>query len=427
MKIFLYLTLSIVGLFLLIFTAGFAIAALTNKKRLRNNASRLLAQLSDHEKSVVEKIWFSFQKENTNDANITATELSRLEIDHISLLFDPNNRRGDLSSGKVLDSTLWFAWLNRAKEKGFNDTAATVVAGMGLHGLEKILQIPRSLSISAKVGQKIRVKNLNIEGILSNVSGNSITLSVQESLDKINQYTLSGLTDDHIEIIQEEIDILKNIDYKELEHLVAEYKKKFTVSQALEEKDLTTEMENKLDSLRDISHEIIKLLSELFMGSGALPDQNDTITIGSLKLKLKRADPNVPVKLENETIVYNRDQSNNLRPRRLIEKEKKLERLTEEFYIKADRITHITERLPGLESFKSPSIRIIRNHLIEHPEGKNSQITYDSFGYSRLNGPYIKGLRRGDKMKHIDNGFRKNCEEFTKNLKETLKKALSQD
>ena len=83
-------------------------------------------------------------------------------------------------------------------------------------------------------------------------------------------------------------------------------------------------------------------------------------------------------------------------------------------------MTHIAESLPKFNSFKLASIRKIRNHLIEHPEGKASGITHDSFSYSLNEGPYVKGLRIGDKTKHMDRGFKINVEEFISTLKKIL-------
>jgi hypothetical protein len=105
--------------------------------------------------------------------------------------------------------------------------------------------------------------------------------------------------------------------------------------------------------------------------------------------------------------------------------EGRLERATFAFYQIAHRVTHFTETLPGLRSFECVSVRIVRNHLLEHPEGKSSGVTFDTFSYSKNDGPCIKGVRRGGQMQHMDQGFRTNSEQFTTNLSETLKQALS--
>lgn len=139
MEIFLYIVFGAVGLFLLVFLVGFLYAALTNKKRFQGNAASLFGQLSDHEKSVVSEIWTLFKKTDRENIEVVPSELNQLEIKHIMRLFDPDNRRIDLSAGKLFDNTAWFSWFNQAREKGFNDVEAAIIAGVGLHGIDEFL------------------------------------------------------------------------------------------------------------------------------------------------------------------------------------------------------------------------------------------------------------------------------------------------
>ena len=68
---------------------------------------------------------------------------------------------------------------------------------------------------------------------------------------------------------------------------------------------------------------------------------------------------------------------------------------------------------------------MVRNHLIEHPEGAASGVTHESFAYSMNEGPYVKGMRKGDQFKHMDLGFKQNSDDFVGNLGRTLRAALT--
>lgn len=217
---------------------------------------------------------------------------------------------------------------------------------------------------------------------------------------------------------------MDNLDYAEIKNLTKKYQKKFSSSFTALETDLIIELHNKLNNLDDISKEIVNQLSQLMLINDHSPDENDMITYGPIKIQLKRADPNIPIKLDNTTVGYLRGGENILPADQIQEMEKKLERTAVEFYQIAHRITHITGKLPRLTSFQCKAIRTIRNHLIEHPEGKESGITYDSFAYSKNEGPFIKGTREGQQTQFMDAGFKKNSEEFIWKLKKALEEAL---
>ena len=139
MRWILYVIFGVVGLFLLIFIVGFVMAALTNKRRFSGYARTLFNELSSDEKIAVKKIWKAFKKTDANEANMIAKHLSKLEIEHLNLIFNPNLRPKHLSSGKKNDNAFWLSYINEAKKKGFKDTAAIVVAGVGLNGIDKFL------------------------------------------------------------------------------------------------------------------------------------------------------------------------------------------------------------------------------------------------------------------------------------------------
>ncbi len=217
---------------------------------------------------------------------------------------------------------------------------------------------------------------------------------------------------------------MNNFDYSDTKKLFEKYKERFFSSFTPLQKDLADELLNKLNDLDEVSMEIVELVSNLFSNKNLSPDENDIVNLGPFKIKLKRADPNIPIKLDNATKAYSRGTQGIFSVGEITKTERKLERITAEFYKLANRITHITENLPNLSSFKCKTIRIIRNKLIEHPEGKESGITHDSFSYSKNEGPYIKGLRKGNQTQYMDQGFKKNSEEFILKFKESIQQAL---
>lgn len=218
---------------------------------------------------------------------------------------------------------------------------------------------------------------------------------------------------------------MERIDFSEVKKLFKEYKNKFLPTFSNIQKDLVDEMDNCIQDLCDVSDEIVNTINILFAGEALIPNESDEIELMGFKIKLKRADPNVPIKLDNATRAFSRSLSISSSSEETKKSERKLMRATFEFYRIAHRISHITESLPSLDGFKAKDIRIIRNHLIEHPEKKDSGVTYDSFSYSKNEGPYVKGLRIGQKTNHMDKGFKINNEEFVSELERALKGILN--
>lgn len=187
--------------------------------------------------------------------------------------------------------------------------------------------------------------------------------------------------------------IMEHLNYLEIKELFQNYKEKYSSSFTPQQKDLADELANNLGDLEQISTNIVNINSQLLDVASLSPNDEDEIEIMGFKIKLKRADPNVPIQLDNATKAYSRgDVLPSVTPDTK-DKERRLERLSLEFYRVAHRVAHIAEKLPALTTFKATPIRIIRNHLIEHPEGTDSGITHDSFSYSKNEGPYVKGWR----------------------------------
>ena len=104
--------------------------------------------------------------------------------------------------------------------------------------------------------------------------------------------------------------------------------------------------------------------------------------------------------------------------------------LTESFYYCAARARAIARNskfpLPGLSSFECSGVRDVRNQLLEHPEGNDSQVLMVSFGRGGSNGPLIKPLRQvGQEQVFPDSGLFLNAREFGENLDHLLQQAIN--
>ena len=105
--------------------------------------------------------------------------------------------------------------------------------------------------------------------------------------------------------------------------------------------------------------------------------------------------------------------------------------LTESFYYFAARVRSIARNskfpLPGLGLFECRGVRDVRNKLLEHPEGGDSQVLIVSFGHGGPNGPTVKPIRRvGQEQVFPDSGLFPNAREFGENLDRLLQQALDQ-
>jgi len=108
-----------------------------------------------------------------------------------------------------------------------------------------------------------------------------------------------------------------------------------------------------------------------------------------------------------------------------------MELLTESFYYLAGRlrtiIRHPSEPLPGLRGFECRSIRDVRNKLLEHAEGRDSQVYTQSFGWGGAQGPVLKSIREaGLETVFPDRGLYENARELQDSLKRVLGNAISQ-
>ena len=100
----------------------------------------------------------------------------------------------------------------------------------------------------------------------------------------------------------------------------------------------------------------------------------------------------------------------------------------EAFYMFAGRVmqftSHDSKPLPGLK-FKASGVTLVRNHLIQHPEGANSLNFQQNFGFDPEHGMMLKNGRiPGQPKGFLDKGFTVNCAEFKAALEAALKKAV---
>jgi hypothetical protein len=101
--------------------------------------------------------------------------------------------------------------------------------------------------------------------------------------------------------------------------------------------------------------------------------------------------------------------------------------LTDAFYYLAFRTRIALQSLPKLESFECVPVRDVRNHLLEHPEGGNSNLVNLSFGWLRPGGPVIKPVRyAGQQGKFADIGLFSAAENFQIKLDTLLTVSLGE-
>ena len=71
-----------------------------------------------------------------------------------------------------------------------------------------------------------------------------------------------------------------------------------------------------------------------------------------------------------------------------------MEIFVEGFYYLAWRLRNVIQRLPGLKKFESQGVLNVRNHLIEHPEKKDSGVIHGCMSSgNKETGPVLKSTR----------------------------------
>jgi hypothetical protein len=95
------------------------------------------------------------------------------------------------------------------------------------------------------------------------------------------------------------------------------------------------------------------------------------------------------------------------------------------FYYFAFRASRIIRNMPELKSFEAAGVRNMRNHLIEHPEARDSQVLSWSFGFGGPNGAVVKAIRESSETAHPDAGLYLNAREFAVNLETALERGIA--
>ena len=101
-----------------------------------------------------------------------------------------------------------------------------------------------------------------------------------------------------------------------------------------------------------------------------------------------------------------------------------MELYAEAFYYIANRFVKAVSKLPGFSGFsdKVENIPDVRNYLIEHPYGDESQVFGGSMGFGGEKGPVIKESRpvTMPQEKYRDNGVFKNAKILQSKLEQQL-------
>lgn len=98
----------------------------------------------------------------------------------------------------------------------------------------------------------------------------------------------------------------------------------------------------------------------------------------------------------------------------------RIEIYTYSFYYLSFRVYDVLRNVTKL-GVNAPGIITVRNHLMEHPEGKDSRILSYGFGHIGPYGPIVKpGRNQNEKQIHVDKGLYFNAKEFEENLLKKL-------
>lgn len=174
------------------------------------------------------------------------------------------------------------------------------------------------------------------------------------------------------------------------------------------------EVRRRLRRLEVLATELIEINNRLWSLSGLEVDfdpETETINMSfggeTRSLKINRADPNVPVKVDGQTSssayhagaagVLNEEEAS----LRLV-----LEEKLEGYYQSAHRVIKLLGTLPPFAKLRCLPITLVRNKLIEHPE---TGALY-SFGFGS-SGPRVKPMKR-DSPSYNDEGLVPNTRAF---------------
>lgn len=179
---------------------------------------------------------------------------------------------------------------------------------------------------------------------------------------------------------------------------VSEYSESHRADLSPEHAQVLLEIRRRLERLEAQAAELIDINNRIWTKEGLKFDfdsATDTIifSVGGSeqRLKLNRADPNVPIQMVGGTSISAYDagtfQPSDEEDQRLrVELEEKLE----SYYQSAHRVLKLFGCVPHLKKIKCVAVTRVRNELIEHPD----EGTLYSFGVGS-EGPRVKPMHRG--------------------------------
>ena len=183
-----------------------------------------------------------------------------------------------------------------------------------------------------------------------------------------------------------------------------------------ENSETLDEIETRLLRLDTQYMELLKINDQLMesdplMVQAQFDPESDTLTFKAgneeFNLKLNRADPDIPIALDNTSIVSAYKAGNEIKdPTSLSGIKATMESALENFYNSAHRVQKILNTLPGVVKSESRAIIIVRNKLVEHPDAGE----FYSFGYSS-SGPIVRPMHRPGR-EWVDAGLIPNTKEF---------------
>lgn len=186
------------------------------------------------------------------------------------------------------------------------------------------------------------------------------------------------------------------------------------------------EVKRRLERLEVQVSTLMTINEKLILKEGFKTDfdpSTDTMTVSfggqEMKVKLRRADPNIPIKMRDLTrgSAYHAGNDDSVD-----EEEKKLrielETELESYYQSAHKVLKLLGTIPGLSKIRSVPITRVRNNLIEHtPNGA----TY-TFGVGST-GPRVKPMYQGE-LVFNDEGLLPNTQEFINSIVAGCKKPI---
>lgn len=189
------------------------------------------------------------------------------------------------------------------------------------------------------------------------------------------------------------------------------------------------EIETRLLRLADQYQELLHINARLMDADPlrirtAFDPSSDSITFGvgdtSFKLKLRRADRNIPISQSGESAVgaYTPG-STSEEPEEVIRLKSRMETSLEGFYQSAHRVQKLVRTLHGTPNVESRALTIVRNKLVEHPDVGD----FYTFGWS-TNGPVVRPLHRPGR-EWVDSGLVPNTQEFAEVLARAFKKGAT--